>query len=71
MEKQHTFSFIESSLCTRDCKPAFWVFREGKFLPVAFIELTPVTVVVRVFKGNSIDMHDEIKESFEKFYGYS
>lgn len=71
MEKEFTFSFIQRPLSCWDIGTlGFWAFQKGKILPVALIELTPLTVVVSDFKGEEAEMQ-KLKEAFKQFSGCS
>ena len=49
----------------------FWVFRKGKILPVATVEITPYNMRVNMFRDKDKDVEDKLKKDFEEFSGCS
>lgn len=60
------FVFIQSTFNMENLK--FWVFRKGKILPVALVEVSKAKVKVNCFDEEKKEIH-EIKESFQQFSG--
>lgn len=66
MEKNNfRFSFMQQY---KD-NSSFWVFRKGKILPVATVEITPCKARVNMLSNK--EKRNDIEDEFERFSGCS
>lgn len=68
-KREFKFSFMQRKEYSENLR--FWVFKKGKILPVAIVELTPYNVRVNMFNDKDMNMKDKIETAFEKFSGCS
>lgn len=66
MVKNFRFVFVQRTFGSENLE--FIVFQKGKILPVATIEVTPLTVNISCFDEEKKDM-SEIQKAFQKFSG--